>query len=104
MVGPRRGSQLNSGVGRRGDLSRNERLPTTWRWYVIWIYLLLLIAGLLLTARLLTRRSWQTCTAAAGTLVAGLAVLGGFSIGIYLAAVAAMLLIVAGSQGWTGAT
>jgi hypothetical protein len=71
---------------------------------VIWVYLLLLIAGLLLTARLLARRSWQACTAAMGTLVAGLAVLGGFSIGIYLAAVAAILLIVAGEQSGTGAT
>lgn len=65
---------------------------------MIIFYLLLLLVGIGLTARLAVRRSRQACIAAAGTLVAGLATLGGFSIGIYLAGIAAVLLIVAGSR------
>lgn len=69
---------------------------------VIWVYLLLLLAGLLLTGRLMVRRSRQVYTAAAGTVLAVLAILGGFSIGIYLAAGSAVLLILAGARGRTG--
>lgn len=56
---------------------------------MIWVFLLL--AGLLLTGRLAVRRSAQAYTAAAGTVLAVLAILGGFSVGIYLAAAARSL-------------
>ena len=71
---------------------------------MILLYAILLLAGVVLTARLATRRSRQLYIAAAGTLLAALAILGGFSIGIYLAAAAAVLLIVAGSRVRRGAT
>ncbi len=70
---------------------------------MIWFYLLLLLAGIVLAVRLAVRRSRHLGTAAGGTLLAALAILGGFSIGIYLAAVAAVLLIVAGSSVRRGA-
>lgn len=69
---------------------------------MIWVYLLLFLSGLVLTGRLIARRSGHACTAAAGTLLAGLAILGGFSIGSYLAAIAAVLLMVAGARMGAG--
>lgn len=71
---------------------------------MIWVYLLLLLAGILLTGRLAVRRSRQAYTAAAGTVLAALAILGGFSIGIYLAAVSAIVLTIAGTRAGAGAT
>jgi hypothetical protein len=65
---------------------------------MIWLYLLLVLSGLVLTVRLARRRSRHTLTAAGGTALSVLAILGGFSIGIYFAAVAAVLLIFAGAQ------
>ena len=64
---------------------------------VIFIYGVLLLAGMVLTARLAVRRSRCVIGATVGTALAGLAILGGFSIGLHVAAVAAVVLIVAGS-------
>ena len=65
---------------------------------MIWLYSLLVLSGLVLTVRLAQQRSRHTLTAGGGTVFALLAILGGFSIGIYFAAVAALLLIFAGTQ------
>ena len=65
---------------------------------MILAYLLLLLGGLVLTTRAARRRSRHALTAGGGTVLALLAILGGFSIGLYLAAAGALLLITAGTQ------
>ncbi len=65
---------------------------------VILPYLSLAIAGLVLTVLLARRRSRHALTAVVGTVLGGLAVLGGFSIGILLAPVSLVVLLVAAFQ------
>lgn len=65
---------------------------------MILVYLLLMFASTVLTVRLARQRSRHAITAGGATLLAALAVPTGFSIGIYLAAVAAMLAIIAASK------
>ena len=62
---------------------------------MIWLYLLLILAGLILTVHLARRRSRQVWVAALGTVLACLAVVTGFSIGPLVALVAAALLALA---------
>ena len=62
---------------------------------MIGLYLLLVLSGIVVTAMLAVRRSRHAITAGVGTLVAILSVLSGFSIGIYLAPVALLLLLLA---------
>jgi hypothetical protein len=65
---------------------------------VILTYLSLVFAGLILTVLLAHRRSRHAFTAGAGTLLGALAVLTGFSIGIFLAPASLLLLLVAAFQ------
>jgi hypothetical protein len=64
---------------------------------MIWIYLALVLAGLVITIRLARQRSRHAYTAGTGVLLAILAVFAGFSIGFLVAAVAALLVVVAAS-------
>jgi hypothetical protein len=59
------------------------------------LYVLLTVLGLGLTARLVTWRSPHALTAGAGTMLAAFAVVGGFSIGVYVAPVALFVLALA---------
>jgi hypothetical protein len=59
---------------------------------MIWTYALLILTGLCLTVLLAHRRSRHAVTAGVGTVVAIVALLGGFSIGIYIFPVALVLL------------
>jgi hypothetical protein len=61
-------------------------------------YLLLVLSGLVLTVRLAQQRSRHWFTASGGTVLAMLAIPTGFSIGMYVAATAALLLIFAGTR------
>lgn len=56
------------------------------------LYMVLAVLGAGLTARLLTWRSPHALTAGTGTILAALAIVTGFSIGIYVATVALLLL------------
>jgi hypothetical protein len=58
-------------------------------------YLLLTVLGLGLTARLVTWRSPHALTAGAGTMLAAFSVVSGFSIGVYVAPVALLVLALA---------
>jgi hypothetical protein len=62
---------------------------------MILLYLLLALSGIVVTTMLAVRRSGHAVTAGIGTLVAFLSILSGFSIGIYLAPVALLLLLLA---------
>jgi hypothetical protein len=62
---------------------------------MIWLALMLLLAGLGLTLICALRKSRQVWLAALGTLLAGFAVLGAASIGMYFIPVAAIPLIIA---------
>ncbi len=59
---------------------------------LIWLDLALIAIGGYLTATLVRRRSWHVATAVVGTLLAVVATLAGFSIGVYIAPIAAILL------------
>lgn len=59
------------------------------------VYSTLLLAGLALTIRLATWRSRHAITAGIGTLLAAFAILTGFSIGVYVAPLAVIVLAVA---------
>lgn len=59
------------------------------------LYLVLAVLGVGLTIAHARRRTGRTWLAALGTVLAGLAVLSGFSIGLYVAAAAAVVLVVA---------
>lgn len=62
------------------------------------VYLLLVVAGLVLTVTLARRGSRQAITAGVATVLGMLAVVSGFSIGPKAAAVAAVLLLVAATR------
>lgn len=62
------------------------------------VYLLLVVAGLVLTVTLARRGSRQAITAGVATVLGMLAVVSGFSIGPKVAAVAAVLLLVAATR------
>ena len=62
---------------------------------MILLYLLLVLSGLVVTTMLAVRRSRHATTAGIGTLVAFLSILSGFSIGIFLAPVALLILLLA---------
>jgi hypothetical protein len=59
------------------------------------LYALLGLLGFALTARLMTWRSRHALTAGTGTALAALAIVTGFSIGVYLAPVALLVLALA---------
>jgi hypothetical protein len=62
---------------------------------MIWLYLVLVLVGVVLTVLLARRHSRQVWTAGAGTVLAAFSVLSGFSIGIYVAPIALLLLVLA---------
>lgn len=62
---------------------------------MILLYLTILLAGIALTIRLATWRSRHAITAGIGTLLAAFAILTGFSIGVFVAPVAVIVLAVA---------
>ncbi len=61
---------------------------------MVWLYVALFVAGIVLTIKLGRRRSRHVITAAIGTALAFLAILAGFSIGVLLAPLALVLLLV----------
>ena len=62
---------------------------------MILLYLLLALSGVVVTTMLAMRRSRHATMAGIGTLVAFLSILSGFSIGIFLAPVALLILLLA---------
>jgi hypothetical protein len=62
---------------------------------MIILYGLLTLAGFGLTVILIQQRSWSAFSALAGTVLAGLAIPTGFSIGTYLAAASLPFLVIA---------
>jgi hypothetical protein len=62
---------------------------------MIWLYLLLVLLGVVLTVLLARRHSRHVWTAGAATVLAVFSVLSGFSIGIYVAPIALLLLVLA---------
>jgi hypothetical protein len=62
---------------------------------MIWLYLLLVLLGVVLTVVLARRHSRHVWTAGAASVLAVFSVLSGFSIGIYVAPIALLLLVVA---------
>jgi hypothetical protein len=62
---------------------------------MIWLYLLLVLLGVFLTVLLARQHSRHVGTAVAGTALAVCSVLSGFSIGIYVAPIALLLLVLA---------
>lgn len=65
---------------------------------MIWTCLLLAITGVVLATVLWRRHSRHALTALAGTALAALAIVTGFSVGPYVAAAALLLLIVVGAH------
>jgi hypothetical protein len=59
---------------------------------MILVYLTMVLVGLALTIRLATWRSRHTITAGIGSLLAVLAIVGGLSIGVYVAPLAVVVL------------
>ena len=59
---------------------------------MVWFYILLVILGLILTAALARRKSMLVLLAIAGTLLAIFSIITGFSIGVYVAPLAAVVL------------
>lgn len=59
---------------------------------MIWFYILLVILGVILTVALARRKSVVMLVAMAGTLLAIFAIITGFSIGVYVAPLAALVL------------
>ena len=59
------------------------------------LYTAVAVIGLALTVRLVTWRSPHAITAGAGTVLAALAIVSGFSIGVYLAPIALLVLALA---------
>ncbi len=62
---------------------------------MMWLYLLLVLIGVVLTVLLARRHSRHVWTAGAATVLAVFSVLSGFSIGIYVAPIALLLLVLA---------
>ena len=62
---------------------------------MLWLYLLLVVIGGALTYAHVRRRARYRWVAVAGTVLAAYAVLSGFSIGIYVAPVALLVLAAA---------
>lgn len=62
------------------------------------VYLALAVLGIGLTIAHARRRTGRAWLAAVGTALVGLAVLAGFSIGMYVAVAAAVVLLVAVTQ------
>lgn len=62
---------------------------------MLWLYLLMVLLGVVLTAMLSWRRSRHAVTAIIGTLLAVFAIITGFSIGIFVAPIALVVLGVA---------
>jgi hypothetical protein len=65
---------------------------------VIWLYVLMTLLGVVLTVLLASRRSRHVWTAGAGTVLAAFSVLSGFSIGVFVAPIALLLLLLAVPQ------
>ena len=62
---------------------------------MIWVYVTVLLVGLALTIRLAAWRSRHAITAGIGTLLAAFAIITGFSIGVYVAPLAVIVLALA---------
>lgn len=69
---------------------------------MIWLYLLLVLIGIVLVSRLAVDRSRYALVAATGALLAGVPIFAGRGIGLYLAPVALLLLGVAAWQLFGG--
>lgn len=59
------------------------------------LYLLLVVAGLVISVLLIRRRSWFVLAGLTGTLLAAFSAIAGFSIGPYVAPVALVVLLLA---------
>jgi hypothetical protein len=59
------------------------------------LYLLLTVAGIVVTVMLTRRRSWHVVTGMIGTLLAILSVVAGFTAGPYIAPIALIVLLLA---------
>jgi predicted membrane metal-binding protein len=62
---------------------------------VIWLYIVVASAGVILSLRLARSRAPRTWLAIVGTALALVAILTGFSLGIYFGVVAAFVLMLA---------
>ena len=65
---------------------------------MIWLYLVVFLAGLVITSVAKRRRTKAVWLSALGTIVAALGVLGAASMGMYLAALATVLLLISLAQ------